>query len=136
MSDPDLSAINALIVDDERDMRHIIRTVLQNFGIREVCEAHDVKSALHIYRSSVRPVDLILCDWNMPGQCGIELLKELTYDGTIPPFLIISGRSDHDSVMMAKEAGVSGYIRKPFTPEQVESRILQALQRRNAAKAL
>jgi DNA-binding response OmpR family regulator len=81
-------------------------------------------------------VELILCDWNMPGRPGLDLLEELRLDGISPIFLIVSGRGDHDSVQEAKEAGVAGYIRKPFSPDQVESRILSALHRTKAMKDL
>lgn len=132
----DLASVNVLIVDDERDMRHILREILQDIGVRNVHEAPDVKAALHFIRFSLTPVDLIVCDWNLPGQTGLELLQELSYDGEVPPFLIVSGRSDHDSILLAKEAGVDGYIRKPFAPEQVESRVMSALQRSKTAKVL
>lgn len=136
MIDEAFSHTNVLIVDDERDMRYILHAILRDMGLRNVHEAHDVRDALHIIKTSMEPIDLILCDWNMPGRPGLDLLKELHMEGGPPAFLIVSGRGDHDSVVTAKKAGVAGYIRKPFSPKQVETRILGALQRTQESKVL
>lgn len=122
------AALNVLIIDDERDMRFILKMLLRGMGFHNIIEAHDAKHALQIIQTAPAPMDLILCDWNMPGQTGIQFLEEIALQGDVPPFLIISGRGDHDSVVVAKAAGVTGYIRKPFAPEQVETRVLQALR--------
>jgi two-component system chemotaxis response regulator CheY len=123
-----LAHVYALIVDDERDMRFILKMLLKGMGIHNIAEAHDGKHAIQILQTTHNAIDLVLCDWNMPGMTGIQLHEEISLIMTAPPFLIISGRGDHDSVVTARSAGVAGYIRKPFSPEQVETRVLQALQ--------
>lgn len=124
-----LSDICALIVDDEKEMRHVLKDILQDIGIGHFFEAGDVKGALHILKTSYKRIDIVLCDWNLPGQSGLDLRAEMEREEIKCAFLIVSGRGDHDSVLTAKNAGVAGYIRKPFSPYLVETRILIALQR-------
>lgn len=128
MNAQELEHVHVLIVDDDRDMRVILKSFLKDMGIHHVTEASDSRHALQIVQSAFRPIDLILCDWNMPGLSGIEFVEEVALAGHHPQCLMISGRGDTDSVLVARAAGVSGYIRKPFDPEHLEARVLQALQ--------
>ncbi len=68
-------------------------------------------------------VDLVLCDWNMPGMSGLDFLRQVRSVGLEIPFLMVTGRADKESVIEAKDAGVSAYIAKPFSQTQLEAKL-------------
>lgn len=68
-------------------------------------------------------VDVILCDWNMPRLSGLELLKQIRTCGPDLPFLMITGNADLEAVVEAKTYGVTGYIRKPFSADQLRKKL-------------
>ena len=118
-----------LIVEDQNDARAMIKNMLGEFGITQIFEASDGREALRFLDSAFDFVNLVVCDWNMPEMTGVELLRQLrSVDGSLP-FLMLTGRSDIDSVAEAKAAGVTAYIRKPFSPAQLEVK-LRAIKKR------
>lgn len=117
----ELARLKVLIVEDQPESRMILRDILGDLGIAQIYEADDGRNALQ-YMSG-KNVDLILCDWNMPVMSGMEFFRALREKGDATPFLMITGRSDHNSVMEARSTGVEGYIRKPFSPQQIETRL-------------
>lgn len=121
------SDFRVLVVEDQSDVRSMLRKVLSDLGITQIFEASDGREALLFMDDAFDFVNLVICDWNMPSMSGMDLLRQLRTVNNDMPFLMITGRSDKDSVVAAKGAGVSAYIRKPFSPKQVEAklRILQ-----------
>ena len=121
-----MTNISALIVDDSSVMRKIIERALRHAGLslEEVLEASCGTEALELLRH--RRVDLILSDINMPHMDGLEFLRQLRAEKLAPdvPVVMITTESSEDHVWKAIAAGANGYIRKPFTPEQVKDRIL------------
>jgi CheY-like chemotaxis protein len=115
--------LKVLIVEDQADARTTLRNILESFGIIHVHEVGDGEEALKFMDTAFDFVNFIICDWNMPGLSGIEFLRQLRAIDLNMPFLMITGRSDMDSVVEAKTSGVSGYIRKPFSPAQLEARL-------------
>ena len=73
-------------------------------------------------------IDLVICDWNMPNKTGLQLLQELRNAHNLIPFLMITARADESSVKDAIRSGVNGYIRKPFTANELKSKILQLVK--------
>ena len=118
-----LADIKILVVEDEEDMRASIKEMLNELGVTQIFEAPSGEEALEFLYSSESFIDLVMCDWNMPGMEGIDVLKKLRSVKSDMPFLIVTGRSDMESVVEAKEAGVTAYIRKPFTPKQLEAKL-------------
>ena len=118
--------ISALIVDDSSVMRKIVERALRQAGLslRYVFEASCGTEALELLRQN--RVDLILSDINMPHMDGLEFLRQLRTQNLAPdvPVVMITTESSEDQVHKAIVAGAQGYIRKPFTPEQVKDRIL------------
>jgi len=118
--------ISALIVDDSSVMRKIVERALRQAGLslRNVFEASCGTEALELLRQN--RVDLILSDINMPHMDGLEFLRQLRTQNLAPdvPVVMITTESSEDQVHKAIVAGAQGYIRKPFTPEQVKDRIL------------
>jgi len=131
--DVDFNNLKILIVEDQADARAILRNMLGELGINQIFEASDGKEALQFMDAAFDYVDMIICDWNMPEMTGLELLRQLRGAHTNIPFLMITGRGDMESVMNAKNSGVNGYIRKPFSPAQLEVKLRVLMQRYEAA---
>ena len=127
----ELSRLKVLIVEDQPESRMILRDILGDLGIAQIYEADDGRNALQYMGGD--NADLILCDWNMPVMSGMEFFRALREKGNVTPFLMITGRSDHNSIMEARSTGVEGYIRKPFSPEQIETRLRILAARMKAA---
>jgi two-component system chemotaxis response regulator CheY len=105
-----------LVVDDFSTMRRIVRNALKSLNYNNIEEAEDGASALQKLRAD--HFDLIVCDWNMPGMTGIELLRAVRADATLKatPFLMVTAEAKRENIVEAIQAGVSNYIVKPFTP--------------------
>lgn len=127
--DRDLSKLKVLIVEDQTDARAILKNMLSELEITQIFEASDGREALQFMDAAFDFVDIIMCDWNMPHLSGIEFLRQVRSTGMNIPFLMITGRGDMGSVMEAKSSGVTGYIRKPFSPAQLEAKLRITLKR-------
>lgn len=122
-----------LIVEDQFEVRAMLRNMLMEMGVTQIFEASDGNKGLQFTDSAFDLVDLIICDWNMPGITGVELLRQLRSVGYDVPFLMITGRADKKSVIEAKQSGVNGYISKPFSPVQLEAKLRILMQKGVAA---
>jgi two-component system, chemotaxis family, chemotaxis protein CheY len=126
-----MSKIRALIVDDSSVMRKIVERSLRQAGIEleEVFEASNGAEALGTLRN--HSVDLVLCDINMPVMDGLEFVRQVA---TIEiakgvPIIMITTEGSESHVVQALSAGARGYIRKPFTPDQVKEQVLPVLEK-------
>jgi two-component system, chemotaxis family, chemotaxis protein CheY len=124
-----MDKVRALIIDDSSVMRKIVERSLRQAGIdlAEVREAGNGAEGLGALQAS--GVDLILCDINMPVMDGIEFLRQLQ---AVPnakgvPVVMITTEGSESHVVQALSIGARGYIRKPFTPEQVKEHVLPLL---------
>lgn len=131
----DLSDLKILIVEDQSEARLMVRNMLTMMGINQVFEAKDGKKAFEFIDDAPELVDLIICDWNMPGMSGVELLRQFRSVDFETPFLMVTGRTDKLSVLEAKNSGVSGYIGKPFSPDQLEAKIRAILYKKELNRA-
>jgi two-component system chemotaxis response regulator CheY len=124
-----MSEVRALIVDDSSVMRKIIERSLRQAGVGSllVFEAGSGIEGLEILRS--KKVDLILSDINMPSMDGLEFVRQLRTQQLAPgvPVVMITTESSEEHVKQAIQAGAKGYIRKPFTADQVKQRVLPLL---------
>ena len=127
-----MEGISALIVDDSSVMRKIVERSLRQAGITltRVFEAGNGAEALNVLAEN--RVDLILCDINMPVMDGLEFVKQL---GGVPnakdvPVVMITTEGSEAHVVQALSHGARGYIRKPFTSEQVKEQVLPVLAAR------
>lgn len=121
--------LKVLLVEDQSEARAMIRNMLSEIGVTQIFEAPDGREALKFIDNAFDFIDLIICDWNMPSMTGVELLRQLRTVYTDVPFLMVTGRSDFDSVVEAKTSGVTAYIKKPFSAAQLEAKIKIVLQR-------
>lgn len=130
----DISKINALLVDDDNNTRISIKSMLQEMGLSNIREAKDGQEALSAVDQSFSgtndPIDLIICDWNMPHKTGISFLREVRQLDTEIPFLMITARADQESVQTAINDKVTAYIRKPFNFDQLKTKVFSALKGR------
>ena len=124
-----LMAIRALIVDDSSVMRKIVERSLRQAGIdlSDVLQAGNGAEALGVLKDSA--VDLILCDINMPVMDGLEFIKQLPSVANAKgvPVVMITTEGSEAHVVQALSCGARGYIRKPFTPEQVKEHVIPVL---------
>ncbi len=126
-TDPDtkkrMEQLKVLIVDDQPEVRSLIRDVLAETGVHQVFEAANGKEAMQFVDADFDIVNMIICDWNMPGMSGVEFLQQIRTVFPEMPFLMITGRCDKNSVMHAKMAGVTAFIKKPFSPDELECKL-------------
>ncbi len=124
-----LEKLRILVVEDQIDMRNIIRNMLSEMGMTQIFEASDGREALTFTDMAQDMVDVIICDWNLPKVSGLDVLKQLRSVNPNLPFLMLTGRGDLQSVTEARASGVTAYIRKPFSPAQLEVK-LRVIQQR------
>ncbi len=125
-----MNKVRALIVDDSSVMRKIVERSLRQAGLdlSEVREAGNGAEALGALKDS--GVDLILCDINMPVMDGVEFLRQLQGQEHAKgvPVVMITTEGSESHVVQALSLGARGYIRKPFTPEQVKQHVIPLLE--------
>ena len=119
----DISWLNILIVEDEPQVVQTIREMLRDSSVTPYT-ARDGREALEFLGEHREPLHLVIADWNMPRMTGIELLTQVRAAGSQIAFLLLTGRADRESVVMAKELGVSGYLRKPFSADQLRTKLI------------
>lgn len=124
-----MNEIRTLIVDDSSVMRKIVERALRQAGLSllVVHEAGSGTEGLDLLKA--KQVDLILSDINMPSMDGLEFLRQIRAQKLAPgvPVVMITTESSEEHVKQAILAGAQGYIRKPFTAEQVKERVLPLL---------
>jgi len=115
--------MKVLIVDDFATMRRILKNIMKQIGFSNISEAENGKNALKLLKSE--PIDLVLCDWNMPEMAGIDLLNAVRGDDQLKamPFVMVTAEAQKENILEAVKAGVSSYIVKPFTAETVEEKL-------------
>jgi two-component system, chemotaxis family, chemotaxis protein CheY len=113
---------NFLIVDDSSTMRKIISRSLRQAGlpVDEIYEAADGVEALHLLATGC-VVDLILSDINMPNMDGIEFVTQARKTGNSTPIVMITTEGGEDVIAAALAGGANASIKKPFTPEHLQT---------------
>jgi CheY-like chemotaxis protein len=120
----DLSNLKILLVEDNPHAMKLVRMVLQDIGVGQIFTAKDGRAALDFLGECEDLVNLVISDWNMPRLSGLELLSQLRTARPDIPFLMLTARATVDSVKQARESKVSAYLVKPFSPEQLERKVL------------
>jgi two-component system chemotaxis response regulator CheY len=122
-----------LVVDDFSTMRRIIRNLLRDLGFNNSVEADDGTTALPMLKSS--NFDLVVTDWNMPGMQGIDLLRAMRSDARLKdiPVLMVTAEAKREQIVEAAQAGVNGYVVKPFTAQTLKEKIDKVFERIEAS---
>ena len=122
-----------LVVDDFSTMRRIVKNLLNDLGFHNTAEADDGSTALVELKKA--PFDLVVTDWNMPGMPGIDLLKAIRADASLSkiPVLMVTAEAKREQIIEAAQAGVNGYVIKPFTAATLEDKLNKVFERLGAA---
>ena len=121
--------MKVLVVDDFSTMRRIVKNLLRDLGFTNIQEADDGSTALPMLQSG--DFDFVVTDWNMPGMQGIDLLKAIRADASLShiPVLMVTAEAKKEQIIMAAQAGVNGYIVKPFTAGTLKAKLDKIFQR-------
>ena len=122
-----MSKVSVLVVDDASFIRDLVKNCLRNYfpGIRIEDAVNGRKAQALLARETF---DLVLCDWEMPEMSGLELLSWCREQDSLKtlPFIMVTSRGDKENVIQAIQAGVSDFVSKPFTNEQLLSKVKKA----------
>jgi len=132
-----MSKVSVLVVDDATFIRDLVKKGLRdNLPGIQIEEAVNGRKAQQMLGRN--PIDLILCDWEMPEMSGLELLQWCREQESLKgvPFIMVTSRGDKENVVQAIQAGVSDFIGKPFSNEQLITKVKKALQRAGKLAAL
>ncbi len=115
--------VHFLVVDDFSTMRRIIKNLLHDLGYPNVTEADDGQTALPLLKAG--NFDFLITDWNMPGMPGLDLVKAVRADARLAalPVLMLTAEAKRDQIIEAAQAGVNGYVIKPFTAETLKEKL-------------
>jgi two-component system chemotaxis response regulator CheY len=117
-----------LIVDDYSTMLRILRNLLRQLELMNVEEAQNGEEALFKLRKET--FDLVISDWNMTPMTGLDLLRQVRADARLRaiPFIMVTAESKTENVIVAKQAGVSNYIVKPFNADTLKAKIMSVFK--------
>lgn len=118
-----------LVVDDFSTMRRIIKNLLKDLGFTNVQEADDGSTALPMLQQG--EFDFVVTDWNMPGMQGIDLLRAIRADDNLKhlPVLMVTAEAKKEQIVAAAQAGVNGYVVKPFTAATLKEKLDKIFER-------
>ena len=118
-----------LVVDDFSTMRRIVRNLLKELGFTNVDEAED--GAIALQKLNAGGFEFVVTDWNMPGMQGIDLLKAIRLDDKLKhlPVLMVTAEAKREQIIEAAQAGVNGYIVKPFTAATLKEKLDKIFER-------
>lgn len=118
-----------LVVDDFSTMRRIIKNLLKDLGFTSIQEADDGSTALPMLQQG--DFDFVVTDWNMPGMQGIDLLRAIRADDSLKhlPVLMVTAEAKKEQIVAAAQAGVNGYVVKPFTAATLKEKLDKIFER-------
>ena len=126
-----------LVVDDFSTMRRIVRNLLVELGFSNtlIQEADDGNNALAMLRAN--SFDMVVTDWNMPNMTGIELLQAIRAEPKLKglPVLMVTAENNREQIIAAAQAGVNGYVVKPFTANTLKEKLDKIFERLAASGA-
>lgn len=119
--------LSFLVVDDFSTMRRIVKNLLNDLGYPNVTEADDGNTALPLLKNG--KFDFLITDWNMPGMPGLDLVKHVRADARLAkmPVLMLTAEAKREQIVEAAQAGVNGYVIKPFTAATLKEKIEKIL---------
>lgn len=118
-----------LVVDDFSTMRRIIKNLLKDLGFTNIQEADDGNTALPMLQQG--DFDFVVTDWNMPGMQGIDLLRAIRASDSLKhlPVLMVTAEAKKEQIVAAAQAGVNGYVVKPFTAATLKEKLDKIFER-------
>ncbi|TCS62098.1 response regulator [Varunaivibrio sulfuroxidans] len=130
MAEYDLTRLNFLIVDDNKHMRALVKSILHALGVKNVLEAQDGADAFKELRHF--PADMIICDWNMSPLDGLDFVRLVRTGADSPnpfvPIIMLTGHTEMNRVMEARDSGVHEFLAKPISAKKLYSRIRSIIE--------
>lgn len=125
---PEMLQKKILIVDDAASMRTLTKAILREAGFAHVFDVPGGREAL-LMMAKVK-INVVICDWNMPGMSGIELYQAVKADDKLatPPWIMLTSSSDGEKVKEAISVGITSYIVKPFKPDNLINQLVAKLK--------
>jgi len=126
-----IERLNFLIVDDNKHMCLLVKSILNAFGVRNVVEAADGADAFKALKHF--PADIIICDWVMQPLDGLDFVRLVRTGKDSPnpyvPVIMLTGHTEMHRVVEAREAGVNEFLAKPISPMKLYARITSIIER-------
>ncbi|CAH7346619.1 chemotaxis protein CheY [Vibrio chagasii] len=118
-----------LVIDDFPTMRKIIKSLLGELGYSDIDEAENGLEGLKLMRAC--NYDLVISDWNMPTLDGVQMVQQMRKmkDLKATPVLMVTAEAKREQIIYAAQAGVNGYIVKPFNGATLREKIDKIMQR-------
>ena len=130
-SNTPLSDIKILIVENDKKLAFLERDILTSFGFREIVVVYSGKEAIDLMYDT--RFDILILDWEMSPMKGIDFIKFIRFDEESPdtfvPIIMVTGRAEREDVEIARDAGATEFIAKPFTVEDLRKRIISIIER-------
>lgn len=120
----DLSWLRVLVAEDDIQVMRYLRGMLSDMGVVQASFAKDGAVALDLLTTSATAFHLVVADWNMPKLSGLQLLQKVRAFDPAVAFMVLTGRVDQESVAQAREQGVDAYLQKPFSADQLRTKLL------------
>lgn len=124
---PTFGRYRVMVAEDDPQGAKLISMVLRKLGFEDIHMAEDGLKARDMFENTTQAFKLVISDWNMPGMTGLELLQHVRQTNSSLPFIMITGRGMMESAVDAKMHGVTHFIHKPYTPQQLIGKIRDAL---------
>jgi two-component system chemotaxis response regulator CheY len=115
--------LRVLVIEDDDAMRQMLCRMLRRLKITQLVEAENGEAGLKRVHEVAAGFDLVICDWNMPQLNGLEFIARAREHQAGLKVLMVSGRNDLQSIVEAKQSGITGYIVKPFSQQELKSKI-------------
>ncbi len=123
-----LEDLSVLVVDDNAQAVKLLSLVLEGIGVGRILTAKDGRMAQELLNAEHEVIDLVICDGHMPDMPGLELLKTTRKSHPNLPFIMVTGNADPKFVAATEKLGISGFVQKPFAPQQIEEMIRALVQ--------
>ena len=134
MSGYDFSHISVLVCDDSYYIRSLVKNFLSGFGVREISDANDSVDGFESFVENQQ--DLVITDWQMNQTSGLDLVYMIRWSEKSPnpfvPIIMLTGFTERKRVEEARDAGISGYLAKPLSAEQLYRRLCKLIDDRRA----
>lgn len=116
--------LRVLVAEDDEDIADLVKAVLRDLQVATIWTASDGAKAWDIFLQLRNQIDLVICDWMMPGMDGLEVLRRVREIRPSVPFLMLTGKVTAEAVTGARNLGVSAYVAKPFNPMDLRKKII------------
>lgn len=125
-----LERLAVLVVDDNKNMRSLVRAILEALGVSHIYDAIDGESAFKKLRE--QQIDLVIADWNMEPMDGLTFTRKVRTDSDSPdqfvPIIMLSGHTEKARVMQARDAGVTEFMAKPIAARALYARMVAIIE--------